>query len=151
MFKRLHNLQLCTTYQTLLNVLDEASLGHDEKVHNWQDSQLKLLLSPKQPQVKTLAVLHISNNNIQQLQLNVNPDIAAMKFVDTSCMSLPVGFLSLNSSPEAPPYSPISSTCISPEPSVLDPILSPTTPVKGMETPLCPWFDIFHPNFFHYK
>ena len=46
-FTRLHRLQLCTTYSTLLNLLDYASLGCDEKVNDWQDAQCQLLIKSK--------------------------------------------------------------------------------------------------------
>ena len=50
-FTRLHSLSLCTTHKTLSNVLDEASVGHDEKVCDWQDAQNETLSAPQLPVV----------------------------------------------------------------------------------------------------
>ena len=57
MFTRLHNLELCTTYKTLLSVLDEASLGHDEKVHDWQEEQAHI--APQQSVVRKSSSLSL--------------------------------------------------------------------------------------------
>ena len=54
-FTRLHSLSLC---KTLSNVLDEASVGHDEKVCDWQDAQNETLSAPQLPVVSYSLLNH---------------------------------------------------------------------------------------------
>ena len=63
-FTRLHSLSLCTTHKTLSNVLDEASVGHDEKVCDWQDAQNETLSAPQLPVVSYSLVNHVYTQGI---------------------------------------------------------------------------------------
>lgn len=45
-FRRLYKLGLCTTYKTLVKMLDEAAEGHDERVLDWQSLQMMTLQEP---------------------------------------------------------------------------------------------------------